>query len=256
MTLTIDVGNTSSTFGLFDGDKIVLQFRRTTNIHSSSDEIGVFMRSLLRENGFNWQDIEKIGICSVVPAINYSLASACSKYLNHDPLFIQAGIKTGLKLKYSNPKEIGADLISAAIGAVNIFPDKDLIIVDMGTATTLELVSRDKEFLGGSIMPGLKISVDALASGTAKLPSVEIAKPDHLYGSTTSEAIQVGLYYGNAGAIKEICYQYQKKIYKDEKPFIVGTGGFAKLFSEYNLFDKIVPELVLLGVKHAIDLNC
>lgn len=255
MILTIDVGNTSSTFGLFDGEKNVLQFRRSTNIHSSSDEIGIFMRAALRENGFDWNQIEKIGCCSVVPSINYSLSSACTKYFGKEPLFIQAGIKTGLKLKYSNPKEIGADLIAAAMGAVNLFPNRDLIIVDLGTATTLELVSKDKEFLGGSIMPGLKISVDALASGTAKLPSVEIAKPEHIFGSTTPEAIQVGLYYGNAGAIKEICYQYQKQVFKGEKPFIVGTGGFAKMFSEYSLFDQVVPELVLLGVKCAIDLN-
>lgn len=255
MILTIDVGNTSSTFGLFDGEKNVLQFRKSTNIHSSSDEIGIFMRDALRENGFDWKQITKIGCCSVVPSINYSLSSACSKYFRIEPLFIQAGIKTGLKLKYSNPKEIGADLIAAAMGAVNLFPNRDLIIVDLGTATTLELVSKDTEFLGGSIMPGLKISVDALASGTAKLPSVEIAKPEHIYGSTTSEAIQVGLYYGNAGAIKEICYQYQKQIFKGEKPFIVGTGGFAKMFGDYKLFDQIVPELVLLGVKCALDMN-
>lgn len=255
MILTIDVGNTSTTCGLFDGDKIIFQFRRETNIHSSSDEIGVFFRTVLKENGFNWQDITRVGVCSVVPSVNYSLSSACAKYLNHEPLFIQAGIKTGLKLKYANPKEIGADLIAAAMGAVSLYPNRNTIIVDLGTATTLELVSKDNEFLGGSILPGLKISVDALATGTAKLPSVEIAKPAGIYGSTTTEAIQVGLFYGNAGAIKEICYQYQKLVFNGEKPFILGTGGFAKVFGEYNLFDQIIPELVLLGVKRAIDLN-
>lgn len=255
MILTIDVGNTSTTCGLFDGDKIVFQFRRETNIHSSSDEIGIFFRSVLKENGYDYNQISRIGICSVVPAMNYSLSSACTKYLKKEPLFIQAGIKTGLKLKYANPKEIGADLIAAAIGGINLYPNRDMIIVDLGTATTLELVSKDKEFLGGSILPGLKISIDALATGTAKLPSVEIAKPAGIYGSTTTEAIQVGLFYGNAGAIKEICYQYQKQVFKGEKPFILGTGGFSKVFGEYNLFDQIVPELVLYGVKCAIDLN-
>lgn len=255
MILTIDVGNTSTTCGLFDGDKIVFQFRRETNIHSSSDEIGIFFRTVLKENGYDYQQITRVGCCSVVPAMNYSLSSACSKYLNCEPLFIQAGIKTGLKLKYANPKEIGADLIAAAMGAVKLYPNKDMIIVDMGTATTLELVSKNNEFLGGSILPGLKISVDALATGTAKLPSVEIAKPAGIFGSSTTEAIQVGLFYGNAGAIKEICYQYQKQVFKGEKPFILGTGGFAKVFNDYNLFDQVVPELVLLGVKSAIDMN-
>lgn len=255
MILTIDIGNTSTTCGLFDGEKLVLQFRRETNIHSSSDEIGVFFRNVLRENGFDWQKITKVGICSVVPAMNYSLMSACSKYLNHDPLIVQAGIKTGLKIKYSNPKEIGADLIAAAMGAVSLNLNKNTIIVDLGTATTLELLSADNEFLGGSILPGMKISIDALASGTAKLPSVEIAKPEGIYGSSTPEAIQVGLYYGTAGSIKEICYQYQKKVFKGEKPFILGTGGFAKIFADYKLFDQIIPELVLLGVKRALELN-
>lgn len=255
MILTIDVGNTSTTCGLFDGDKIVLQFRRETNIHSSSDEIGIFFRDVLRENGYDWKQITRIGVCSVVPSVNYSLSSACSKYLNQEPLFIQAGIKTGLKLKYSNPKEIGADLIAAAMGAVHLYPNKDLIIADLGTATTLELVSKDKEFLGGSILPGLKISIDALATGTAKLPMVEIAKPEGILGSTTTEAIQVGLFYGNAGAIKEICYIYQKNVFRGEKPLIIATGGFAKIFAQYSLFDHIVPELVLTGVKCAIDMN-
>lgn len=255
MILSIDVGNTSTTCGLFDGEKIIFQFRRETNIHSSSDEIGIFFRTVLKENGYDWEKITKIGVCSVVPSVNYSLSRACVKYLNHDPLFIQAGIKTGLKLKYSNPKEIGADLISAAMGAVHLYPNKNLIIADLGTATTLELVSKEKEFLGGSILPGLKISVDALATGTAKLPVVEIAKPDGILGSSTTEAIQVGLYYGNAGAIKEICHLYQNKVFHEEKPLIIATGGFAKVFNEYSLFDHIVPELVLTGVKCAIDMN-
>ena len=255
MILSIDVGNTLATCGLFDKDEILLQFRLTTNIDASSDEIGVFMRSALRENGFDWKDITQVGCCSVVPQMNYSIASACQKYLGCDVLFIQGGIKTGLKLKYSNPKEIGADLIAAAMGAVALHKDRNLIIVDMGTATTLELITKDREYLGGSIMPGLKISVDALASGTATLPFVEIAKPRNICGNTTTEAIQSGLYYGTAGAIKEMCYLYEKNVFHDEKPLIIGTGGFAKVFSDYHLFHEVVPELVLLGVKTAIELN-
>lgn len=255
MLLALDVGNTQITGGLFDKDKQVLQFRRTTNLGTSSDEIGIFLRSVLRENGFNWECIEKIGVCSVVPSINYSLASAITKYLSKEALFIQAGIKTGLKLKYSNPKEIGADRIAGAIGAVNLFPGTNIIVVDMGTATTVDCITAEKEYLGGAILPGLKISMDALANGTAKLPSVEIAKPDHVCGSTTVEAIQSGLFYGNAGAIKELCYLYQKNIFKGEKTVIIGTGGFSRLFEEYNLFQTISPELVLLGVKKAVELN-
>ena len=125
----------------------------------------------------------------------------------------------------------------------------------MGTATTIDCVTQKKEYLGGAILSGLKISVEALANGTAKLPQVEIAKPEHICGTNTIEAIQSGLYYGNAGALKEFCWQYQKNIFNGEKPFIIGTGGFARIFEEYNLFDEISPELVLLGVKKALEMN-
>ncbi len=255
MLLAIDAGNTQITGGVFDGDTLVLQFRRTTNIGTSSDEIGIFLRSVLRENGIDHSLIDRIGCCSVVPAINYSLASACVKYFGCEALFIQAGIKTGLKLRYANPKEIGADRIAGAIGAVHLLPAQNLVIVDMGTATTVDIVTSGKEYLGGAILPGLRISVSALASGTAKLPSVEIVRPGHICGTSTIEAIQSGVYYGNAGAIKELCCLYQKSVFKGEKPFIIGTGGFARIFEEYGLFDRITPELVLLGVKCAVEMN-
>ena len=193
MILTVDVGNTQITGGLFDEDgKLVLQFRRTTHMGTSSDELGLFFRSVIRENGFHWQKIQRIGVCSVVPSINYSLQSAFTKYFNCRALFIQAGIKTGLKLRYANPKEIGADRIAAAIGAVSLHPETDLIVIDMGTATTIDVVTKDKEYLGGAIIPGLRISVEALANETAKLPMVEITKPEHSLGTNTIEAIQSG----------------------------------------------------------------
>nr|WP_318681511.1 type III pantothenate kinase [uncultured Treponema sp.] len=255
MILTVDVGNTQITGGLFDEDKIVLQFRRTTHMGTSSDELGLFFRSVIRENGFHWQKIERIGVCSVVPSINYSLSSAITKYFNKKPLFIQAGIKTGLKLRYANPKEIGADRIAAAIGAVSIHPETDIIVIDMGTATTIDVVTKDKEYLGGAIIPGLKISVEALANGTAKLPVVEIAKPEHSLGNNTIEAIQSGIFYSHVGGLKELCHQYQQSIFEGKKPLVLGTGGFSRIFEETKLFDEIFPELVLLGIKKALEFN-
>lgn len=125
----------------------------------------------------------------------------------------------------------------------------------MGTATTIDVVTGNKEYLGGAILPGLKISVQALASGTAKLPSVEIVRPARICGQSTIEAIQSGIFYGNAGAVREICGHYERQIFGGEKPFIVGTGGFARTFDDYGLFDEIVPELVLSGVKTALEMN-
>ena len=255
MILALDVGNSTMTGGIFDGSKLVLQFRQTTDKNSSSDEIGIFLRAVFRENGVDWRNITDICCCSVVPPINYSLSSALLKYFGREPLFIQAGIKTGLKLKYANPKEIGADRIAAAIGAVNRCPGKNLVVIDMGTATTIDVVTKDKEYLGGAILAGLKISVQALASGTSKLPNVEIVRASKSCGQSTIEAIQSGVFYGNAGAIKEFCRLYQKQIFGGEKPVVIGTGGFARIFESYGLFDEIVPELVLLGVKTALELN-
>lgn len=255
MILSLDVGNSHMTGGLFEGEKLVFQFRKTTQKGSSSDEIGLFLRAVLRENGFEWNKIEKIGICSVVPQINYSLSSAITKYFKKDSLFIQAGVKTGLKLKYSNPKEIGADRIAGAVGAVSLFPDENLIIIDMGTATTIDCVTKNKEYLGGAILPGLRISAEALAGGTAKLPSVEIAKPEHICGTSTVEAIQSGLYFGHAGAVRELTFLFEKNVFKGEKVFVIGTGGFSRIFEEYNLFNTICPELVLLGVAKTVEMN-
>lgn len=255
MILTLDVGNTQITGGLFDEEKLVLQFRRTTHRETSSDELGIFLRSVIRENGFHWQKIERIGVCSVVPSINYSLSSALKKYFNKNALFIQAGIKTGLKLRYPNPKEIGADRIAAAIGAVGLYPNTDLIVIDMGTATTIDVVTAQKEYLGGAIMPGLKISVEALANGTAKLPMVEIAKPEHSLGNNTVEAIQSGIYYGHLGALKELCSQYEQNIFNGKKTYILATGGFSRIFESTGLYNENSPELVLLGIKKALELN-
>ena len=255
MTLTVDVGNTQITGGLFEDGKLVLQFRQTTSARTTSDEIGLFFRSVIRENGFRWQKVEQIGVCSVVPSINYSLSSAFAKYFYQKALFIQAGIKTGLKLKYANPKEIGADRIAAAIGAMDLHPGKNLIVIDMGTATTIDVVTADKEYLGGAIMPGMKISVEALASGTAKLPIVEIAKPERSCGTSTIEAIQSGLYWGNLGAVKELTRQFERTVFKGEKPYIIGTGGFSRIYGDDALFDEMCPELVLLGIKKALELN-
>ena len=225
MILTIDVGNTSTACGLFEDDECVLRFRRATDINSSSDEIGIFLRSALRENGYDWQKIQKIGCCSVVPAVNHSLSRACVKYLGHEPLFIQAGIKTGLKLRYSNPKEIGADLIAAAMGAVAEYPDKNLIIIDMGTATTLSAIDKDKNYLGGMILPGIMVSHDSLISRTSQLPRIALEEPKKVIGTNTVDCIKGGILYGSAGAIDGICERMKQELGKNCT--VVATGGLA-----------------------------
>ena len=256
MILTIDVGNTTISGGLFDENgKNVLIFRRSTSRDLSSDEAGLFFRNVIELNGFDYTAIKKIACCSVVPSLNYSLANAFIKYFNTECLFVQAGVKTGLKLKYSNPKEIGADRIAAAIGASSLYDGKNIIIVDMGTATTIDIITKDKEYLGGAILPGIKMSSSSLASGTAKLPTVEIVKPERSCGTSTVEAIQSGIYFGQLGAVKEITSLFTNDVFNGEKPYLIGTGGFSKLYENEKIFDSIVPELVHIGLKKVLELN-
>ena len=255
MILTIDVGNTQILGGLFNDRKIDLQFRRITSAGTSSDELGLFLRAVIRENGFDPDSVTDIACCSVVPAINHSLGSACLKYFKKEALFVQAGTKTGLKIKYNNPKDVGADRIANAIGGIERYPDRDLIIVDLGTATTVDAITVDREYLGGAIAPGLAMSMNALQTGTAKLPSVEIAKPERSCGNSTIEAIQSGVFYGHIGLMRELTRRFETESFGGRKPVVIGTGGFARLFESSGLFDEIIPDLVLQGLRTALELN-
>lgn len=259
MILTLDVGNSQIFGGVFDGpigkEKLKLRFRKTSKTGASSDEIGIFLRSVLRENGMDPTEVKKIALCSVVPDVVHSLRNACKKYFNLNPFLLQAGVKTGLKINYRNPLEVGADRIANSIAAVNLYPQKNLIIVDLGTATTFCAVSSEKEYLGGSIVAGLRLNMEALESQTAKLPSVEIIQMDQALGRSTVESIQSGLYFGHVGTIRELSEQISKECFEGEKPYIIGTGGFASLFDKAKVFDAVQPDLVLQGLLQSLKLN-
>lgn len=263
MILCLDVGNTTIHAGVYSSvepvPKPVTQFRRTSEFRASSDEIGLFMRSALRENGVPPESIQAIALCSVVPDAVYSIRGACQKYFNQQPFILQAGVKTGLKIRYRNPLEVGADRIANAIGALEMFPGRDLIIVDFGTATTFCAVSRDKDYLGGVIIAGLKISMEALESRTAKLPSVEIVPVKECLGRSTVESIQSGLYFGQVGTVREIQSRIARECFPGtsggDKPLIIATGGFSSLFEAEHLFDHVVSDLVLKGLFYALRAN-
>ena len=259
MLLTVDVGNTTIQCGLFEGEKLALQFRRSTNPKLSSDELGLFFRDVLALNNFDYKAVERIACCSVVPAINHSLSNCFRKYFFKEALFIQAGIKTGLKIKYANPREIGADRIAGAIGAVHAAASsggtKNLIVVDMGTATTVDVITKNNEYLGGAILPGAAMSVHALSEGTAQLPSVEVVQPKNVCGSSTIEAIQSGVFYGQAGEVRELVSKMEESVFGGERAFVIGTGGFSRSFESAGLFDLVLPDLVLQGLKVALDMN-
>jgi type III pantothenate kinase len=256
MLLCLDVGNSQIFCGVYDGDELSLQFRRTSTVRSSSDELGVFLRGVLRENDVVPDEIQNIAICSVVPDMLYSLRSCCQKYFDIDPLIVRPGIKTGLRIAYKDPKEVGADRIADAIGAIKLYPDRNLIVVDFGTATTVCAITREREFLGGNIIPGVRLAMDALGEKTAQLPSVEIVAVTSAIGRTTIESIQNGLFWSNVGMVKELVLRMTEEAFQDQPPIVIGTGGFAHLFDGVDLFDAVVPDLILVGLREAVRLNC
>jgi type III pantothenate kinase len=255
MLLCIDVGNSQIFGGVYDGDELRATFRRTSNIRASSDEFGTFFRMVLRENGVDPNEIAEAAICSVVPDVVHSLRNSFRKYFRFEPFLLQPGAKTGLKIRYRNPLEVGADKIANAIGAVARYPGRNLLIVDLGTATTLCAVTKDKEYLGGIIAPGIHTSMAALESKTARLPAVEIVRPPEMLGRSTIESIQSGLYYGTLATIRSFVAAVTKEYFAKDKPVVIGTGGFGRLFEEEQLFDALVPELSLMGLRRALELS-
>src|ERR1700679_2500825 len=193
MLLCLDIGNTQIHGGVFDGDTLLCQFRKSTQPLGSTDELGIFLVSVLRENRVDPHSIKRVALCSVVPAALHPVRGACRQYFNHEPFVLQAGVKTGLKVKYRNPLEVGSDRIAGAIAGGRRRPASDLIVVDCGTATTFDVVTASGDYLGGVILPGVGVSAETLASRTAKLPRVEIAKPETVLGRSTVESIQSGL---------------------------------------------------------------
>jgi len=249
MILCLDVGNSHIFGGVFDQEKLRLQFRYPSTQVTTSDQMGVFLKSVFRENNLSLSKVKHIAICSVVPSLNYSLRSACLKYLNTEPFILQSGVKTGLKIVAKNTHEVGADRIASAIAASNQFPKKNIIVVDFGTATTFCAVSAERDYLGGPIMPGIRISMEALHNRAALLSPVNILKPKQCLGQTTVKNIQSGLYYGQLGAVREILEKLTQEAFQGEAPVLVGTGGFSHLFESEKIFTSIIPELVLQGLR-------
>jgi len=255
MLLALDIGNSQIFGGILENSEIKLRFRKTSKSDLSSDELGVFLKTVLKENGFDPGEVKDISVCSVVPELLHTVNNCCKKYFNTVPFVLGVGVKTGLNIKYKNPAEVGADRIANAIGAVNTYPAENLIIIDFGTANTFCVVSKNSDYLGGIIWPGIKTAMNSLAQNTALLPAVEIIRPKELVGRTTETSIQSGLFYGNLATIKEISRMIKEIHFKGENVRVIGTGGFARLFENENIFDIMLPDLVLTGLYTAHKLN-
>lgn len=255
MLLALDVGNSQIFCGVYDGESLITTFRRTSSIRASSDEFGAFFRTMLRENGVDPAEIRMAAICSVAPDAVHSLRNCFRKYFHFEPFLLRPGVKTGLRIRYRDPLEVGADKIANAVGAITRFPGRNLLIVDFGTATTLCAVTKEKEYLGGVIMPGIQISMAALESQTARLPIVEIARPAGVLGRSIVESIQSGLYYGTLAMVRSLGAAVTKEHFAADPPLMLGTGAFGRLFAEEGIFDEFIPELPLSGLRRAVELT-
>jgi type III pantothenate kinase len=253
MLLCLDVGNTHILGGIMENDKVIARFRYATHLIGTADQFGIFLLNILQANQLSKSDIHAVAVCSVVPSCDYTLQHTFSMYFNCEYYVLKSGAKTGLNIKVKHPNEVGADRIANAIGGINAFPNKNLIIIDMGTATTVCAINSSRDYLGGSIFPGLRLGMESLRTSTAKLMEVNIEKPTSYVGKTTRESIQIGLYFGKLGALREIISGLKQEIFSGENPMIIGTGGFSQLYRDKSLFDVILPDLVLQGLSKAYE---
>ena len=254
MIICMDVGNTNIKYGLFDKDKLVLSFRVATDHKKTSDEYGGQLLSILSNNNIPLDEISGGIISSVVPPLDYTLEKMCKVYLKIKPLMLEPGLKTGLNLKVDNAKEVGADRVLNNVAALLKYK-APLIIVDFGTATTFNVITEKNEFIGGVIAPGMKGSLDSLVNGTAKLPRVEIEKPDTVIGKNTVTNMQSGIFYGFAGLVEYIIKRIKREL-KCDHITTVATGGFAEIIAnEISSIDHVDKLLTLNGLKYLYDLN-
>jgi len=256
MILCLDIGNSHIFGGVFNkSNKLLLCFRHATYASITSDQLGTFLKNVLQENNFDPKQITAIALCSVVPSIDYSLRAACKKYFKISPFVLNSSIKTKIKIKTINPAENGADIIAGIIAATHHHPQKNLLIIDLGTVTTIAAVTKNREYLGVTFIPGIQTAMNSLQTNAEKLFTVEIIKPKKALGRSTTDSIQAGLFFGHLGAIKEIISRITKEIFNQKKPLLIATGGFAHLFKHEKIFSHLEPDLVLHGIKLAYEIN-
>ena len=256
MLLVIDVGNTNIVLGVYDGKKLINDWRVATNKDKTSDEYGLVIDQIFNYHGLKTSNIDAVIISSVVPPLMHTLQAVSKKYFKCDPYIVGPGIKTGMNIKYDNPREVGADRIVNAVAAYEQYGGP-IIVVDFGTAITFCAISKSGEYLGGAIAPGIKISSEALFMRTAKLPKVEIVKPDRVICKNTVSSIQAGLIYGYVGLVDNIIAKMKEELSEEgEVKTVVATGGLASLISsESKYINRIDKLLTLEGLRIIYDRN-
>ena len=253
MLLAIDIGNTNVTFGAFEGEHIKATWRVSTAIHRMPDEYANLMLSLMERQGVKAAQIDYVVICSVVPPLLLIFEEVCKKYLRKTPLVVEAGVKTGVRIDMDNPREVGPDRIVNAVAAHHLYGGP-VIVIDMGTATTMDVVAKGGKYIGGAIAPGIAIATEALFTRTAVLPRIELSLPKKAIGRNTVAAMQSGIVFGYIGLIEGLINRIQAEL--DEKAKVVATGGFATLMARAtDLIDEVNPDLTLIGLRLIYNMN-
>jgi type III pantothenate kinase len=253
MLLAIDIGNSLVTIGVFDNSRLVATLRVATDPRRLADEYGLIVTSLLNARGIQPTNIDSSCLCSVVPPLTEVFEEVLRTCFEVTPLSVTTGVRTGLQILYDNPRDVGADRIVDAVAANHLY-GPPLIVVDFGTATVFDAISRDGKYLGGAIAPGIQVAAEALFLHTSQLRRVELVSPKSAIGHNTTTALQSGLVLGYAGLVTTMVERFKREIGNDSK--VIGTGGLAEVISgETNIFDAINMDLTLIGLQLIHQLN-
>ena len=253
MFMTMDVGNTNIKIALFEGEQMRQYWRVSTNKTYTSDEYGMTLHGLFTHAGLDLRCVEGIIMSSVVPTINFTLEHMCKDYFGLMPMLVAPGIKTGINLKYEDPRALGSDRIANAVAAQAEYGGP-CIFIDFGTATTFGAIDETGAFAGGCICPGLKLTSEALVSGTAKLPRFELVRPEHVINRTTISNLQSGVIYGYIGQVDYLVKKFKEEL-KAPDALVVATGGMALLVAEEGIIDKLDGYLTLKGLRLLYERN-
>lgn len=257
MILVMDAGNTNIVIGVYRDDKLIADWRLSTDLKRTSDEYGALITELFDRNGLDRSEVKGVIISSVVPSIMYSIENTVKKYFNTKAVVVGPGVKTGINIKYDNPREVGADRIVNAVAALEKYK-RTMIIIDFGTATTFCAVTGKGNYLGGAICPGIKISAEALFMRAAKLPRIELIKTPAVICRNTVSSMQAGVVYGYIGQVDYIVRKFKDELIGmgEEEPLVVATGGMANMIKEGSKqIDVIDPYLTLKGLKAIYEKN-
>ncbi|MFC2051229.1 type III pantothenate kinase [Chloroflexota bacterium] len=247
MLLAVDIGNTNVTVGVFEGDKLSATWRLATHLHQMPDEYAALLLNLLHHQNLGTSDIKEVALCTVVPPLLTTFEELFQRYFHTSPMVVGPGIKTGVSVRMDNPREVGTDRIVNAAAAHHLYSGL-VIIVDLGTATTFDVISKEGDYLGGVVAPGIVTGAEALFTRAAALPRVELVRPKQVIGTSTITAMQSGIVFGYVGLIEGIVARIQQEL--GGKATVVATGGYAKLLArETAVINEVNPDLTLVGLR-------